>query len=91
MWPGFGANARVVAWIVNRQTGEAKAMVTAIGFVPEYDDLDWDGMEYSKDTFKELMTYDPATVSAQPLSEELFELLPHSLKVEREALLERLS
>ncbi len=91
MWPGFGANARVLAWIVNRQNGEAKAKETAIGFVPEYDDLDWDGMEYSKDTFKELMTYDPATVSAQPLSEELFELLPHSLKVEREALLERLS
>ena len=37
------------------------------------------------------MTYDPATVSAQPLSEELYEMLPHSLKVEREALLERLS
>ena len=91
MWPGFGANARVLAWIVNRQNGEAKAKETAIGFVPEYEDLDWDGMEYSKDTFKELMSYDPATVSAQPLSEELFEMLPHSLKVEREALLERLS
>ena len=37
------------------------------------------------------MTYDPATVAAQPLSEELYEMLPHSLKVEREALLERLS
>ncbi|MBE6413071.1 MAG: phosphoenolpyruvate carboxykinase (GTP) [Verrucomicrobiaceae bacterium] len=91
MWPGFGANARVLAWIVNRQYGEAKAKETAIGFVPNYDDIDWDGMEYSADTFAELMSYDAETVAAQPLKEELYDQLPHSLKVEREALLERLS
>ncbi len=91
MWPGFGANARVLAWIVNRQYGEAAAKETAIGFVPNYEDLDWSGMDYSKDTFAELMTYDAETVAAQPLKEELYEQLPHSLKVEREALLERLS
>ncbi len=91
MWPGFGANARVLAWIVNRQYGEAKAKETAIGFVPNYDDIDWDGMEYSAETFAELMSYDAETVAAQPLKEELYDQLPHSLKVEREALLERLS
>ena len=48
-------------------------------------------MEDSKETFKELTSYDAETVSAQPLKEELFEQLPHSLKIEREALLERLS
>lgn len=64
MWPGFGANARVLAWIVNRQNGCAKARETAIGFVPTYEDIDWDGLEYSKETFEELMTYDPATVAA---------------------------
>ena len=41
--------------------------------------------------FEELMSFDPETVAAQPLKEELYEQLPHSLKVEREALLERLS
>ena len=91
MWPGFGANARVLAWIVNRQNGCAKARETAIGFVPTYEDIDWDGLDYSKETFEELMSYDPATVSAQPLSEELYEMLPKALKIEREALLERLS
>ncbi len=91
MWPGFGANARVLAWIVNRQNGEAKAKETAIGNVPSYEDLDWDGMDYSKETFAELMSYDAETVAAQPLKEELYDQLPHALKVEREALLERLS
>jgi len=41
--------------------------------------------------YSEMLTYDAETVAAQPLKEELFEQLPHSLKVEREALLERLS
>lgn len=91
MWPGFGANARVLAWIVRRQQGEAKARETAIGFVPNYDDIDWEGLDYSEKMFDELMAYDPATVSAQPLKEELYNQLPNSLKIEREALLERLS
>ncbi len=91
MWPGFGSNARVLGWIVNRQHGEACAKETAIGFVPNYEDIDWDGMDYSKETFAELMSYDAETVSAQPLADDLYEQLPHSLKIEREALLERLS
>lgn len=91
MWPGFGANARVLAWIVQRQNGEAKARETAIGFVPSFEDLDWEGLEYSKDAFDELMSYDAETVAAQPLSEQLYEQLPSSLKIERQALLERLS
>ncbi len=91
MWPGFGDNARVLAWIMQRQNGEAKGRETAIGFVPNYEDIDFDGLEYSKDTFEELMSYDAETVSAQPLKEELYEQLPNALKIEREALLERLS
>ena len=91
MWPGFGANARVLAWIVQRQNGEAKAKETAIGFIPNYEDIDWEGMDYSKQQFSDLMSYDPNTIAAQPLSEELFDNLPNALKVEREALLERLS
>ena len=91
MWPGFGANARVLAWIVQRQNGEAKAKETAIGFIPNYEDIDWEGMDYSKQQFADLMSYDPNTIAAQPLSEELFDNLPNALKVEREALLERLS
>ena len=91
MWPGYGCNARVLAWIVQRQNGEATAKETAIGNVPNYEDLDWDGMDYSKEEFAELMSYDAETIMAQPLKQELFDNLPNSLRVEREALLERLS
>ncbi len=91
MWPGFGDNARVLAWIVNRRNGEAKAKETAIGCVPNYDDIDWEGLEYSKEDFEALMAFDPEIVAAQPLKDELYEQLPNALKIQRQALLERLS
>ncbi len=91
MWPGFGDNARVLAWIVERVNGEAHGNETAIGIMPNYADIDWEGLSYSEAQFKELSTYDAQIVATQPLTEELYDRLPKSLKIEREALLERLS
>jgi len=91
MWPGYGENARVLAWMVSRCNGEAKGKETPIGFMPNYEDMDFEGLDYSKETFAELMSFDPATVSAQPLAAELYDALPQSLKIERDALLERLA
>lgn len=91
MWPGFGQNARVLAWITKRVNGQAHANETAIGLMPDYEDIDWQGLDYSKEKFEELMTYDSQVVATQPLSEELYDQLPKSLKIQREALLERLS
>ena len=34
LWPGFGENSRVLAWIFGRVTGDAEAQETAIGLVP---------------------------------------------------------
>ena len=90
MWPGFGDNARVLCWIVERVNGCADGNETAIGIVPSYDDLDWEGLTYSKEDFKELMTFDAEIVATQPLSEELYNQIPESIKIERAALIERL-
>ena len=35
LWPGFGENSRVLAWIFRRCDGEAEANETPIGYVPE--------------------------------------------------------
>ena len=91
MWPGFGDNARVLSWIANRVNGKAHANETAIGLMPDYEDINWTGLEYSKEQFKELMTYDAEIVRTQPLSDELYNQLPNSIKIQREALLERLA
>lgn len=91
MWPGFGDNARVLSWIAKRVNGEAHANETAIGLMPDYKDINWEGLDYSEEDFKALMTYDPQVVATQPLSEELYNQLPNALKIQREALLERLA
>ena len=40
IWPGFGENSRVLAWIFDRCAGRADGRATPIGVVPTPDDLD---------------------------------------------------
>ena len=52
VWPGFGQNMRVLDWIIGRCEGQAEAIETAIGYVPKYDDLHWQGSDFSKEEFQ---------------------------------------
>ncbi len=45
IWPGFGDNARVVKWIVERLDGTAQAADTPLGLLPEPDSLDLSGID----------------------------------------------
>ena len=45
MWPGFGDNSRVLAWVFARCAGEGKADETAIGFLPTADSINITGLE----------------------------------------------
>jgi phosphoenolpyruvate carboxykinase (GTP) len=60
MWPGYGENSRVLAWIVNRVAGEATAVETAIGLVPPIGEggIDTTGLEVGADTMAELLRVD---------------------------------
>jgi phosphoenolpyruvate carboxykinase (GTP) len=58
-WPGFGQNMRVLKWIFERCAGRAAAKDTALGFVPEYDHLDWAGIEFGPGRFEAVMGLDP--------------------------------
>ncbi len=58
MWPGFGENARVLKWIVERVDGRAEATETAIGFVPTPQSLDLDGLDLDDETVAELLHVD---------------------------------
>jgi phosphoenolpyruvate carboxykinase (GTP) len=47
LWPGFGENARVLKWIIERIEGKADAVETPIGAVPTPEALDTTGLDLS--------------------------------------------
>jgi phosphoenolpyruvate carboxykinase (GTP) len=65
MWPGFGQNMRVLQWIAERAHGRAGAHESLLGLVPDYDDLNWDGMNFSREEFDALMAEDRADLLAE--------------------------
>ncbi len=60
LWPGFGENIRVLAWIFRRCEGKAQAVETAIGLVPPVGagGIDIDGLDITAETMQELLEVD---------------------------------
>ncbi len=48
LWPGFGENSRVLAWVFRRCDGEAQANETPIGFVPSPEHLELNGLDHAR-------------------------------------------
>jgi phosphoenolpyruvate carboxykinase (GTP) len=92
VWPGFGENMRVLKWIVERVSGKAKAVETPLGWVPDYDDLEWSGMDaFTRDQFKTATTIKHDEWEAElALHDELLgklrDRLPRQLALRREML-----
>ena len=49
LWPGFGDNARVLKWIVERLDGSAEAVETPVGLVPTPGSIDTTGLDMSEE------------------------------------------
>jgi phosphoenolpyruvate carboxykinase (GTP) len=95
LWPGFGENSRVLAWIFRRCDGEADAEETVMGLVPTAGALDTDGLDVSQGALTELLKADPEEWSAQlPQMREHFAMfgdaLPDELRGQLDALERRL-
>ena len=58
IWPGFGDNMRVLLWILDRCEGKADAVETPIGYVPNAEDINIEGLDISRDTIRDLLTVD---------------------------------
>ena len=58
LWPGFGDNMRVLNWIVNRCNGTADAVETAIGYVPNAEDIDLTDLDFDIETLKSILAVD---------------------------------
>jgi len=95
IWPGFGENMRILQWIVNRVRGKGSAVESPIGWMPRYDDLEWEGLDFSKEEFKRITSLDRESWKKEVLAhEELFERmydrLPKEFLFMRELLLSAL-
>ncbi len=60
VWPGFGDNMRVVMWILDRCEGKVGAKETAIGYVPNAEDINIEGLDINVDTVRSLLDVDNA-------------------------------
>ncbi len=95
IWPGYSENMRVLKWIVDRSLSRAVGKESAIGWVPRYEDFDWRGLDFSREKFEELQSFDARAWRAEVIGQEelfidLHNHLPPEMIYERELLICRI-
>ena len=60
MWPGYGENSRVLAWIFERCDGKDVAVETEIGYMPKPGAINVEGLDVSADVMKDILSVDKA-------------------------------
>jgi phosphoenolpyruvate carboxykinase (GTP) len=65
LWPGYGENARVLAWMVGRVLNNAHGVESPLGIILTYGDLDWTGSDFTEEQFNAVIAIDPVKVKAQ--------------------------
>jgi phosphoenolpyruvate carboxykinase (GTP) len=80
VWPGYGDNMRVLAWILGRVGGEAQGVEHLFGLSPRYDDLNWEGLDFSRTQYDSVSSIDHAAWQQEMgLHRELFTQLAYHL------------
>jgi phosphoenolpyruvate carboxykinase (GTP) len=95
LWPGFGENSRVLAWVVKRVSGRVDAHETPLGYAPLPGDLDLEGLDMTPEDLVELFKIQPDRWLAEcDLTAEYFakfgDHVPAQLREELSALRHRL-
>ncbi len=95
IWPGFGDNLRVLLWILARCNDSVDAKKTAIGYIPNPEDLDIEESGIDLDTLKGLLSIDKDawTQEVDDIEKHLaqFDKLPDEIKAQYEALKARIA
>ncbi|MEO7954668.1 MAG: phosphoenolpyruvate carboxykinase (GTP) [Polaromonas sp.] len=80
VWPGYGENMRVLAWMIDRIEGKGQGEDHLTGISPAYEDLNWTGLDFSAEQFATVTSVDKdAWLNELVLHEELFKRLEHHL------------
>ncbi|NBO25498.1 MAG: phosphoenolpyruvate carboxykinase (GTP) [Actinobacteria bacterium] len=73
IWPGFGENSRVLAWVVDRLENEAEGIDSPVGVLPNREDLPLDGLTITESDLDALFDVDKSSWLAEcDLTEEYF-------------------
>ena len=96
IWPGFGENARVLKWVLDRVADTAEAVETPIGMVPKTEDLDVGGLDLTADALEALLAVDAGEWRSElALIEEHYasigERLPNEMRLQLDRLADRLA
>jgi phosphoenolpyruvate carboxykinase (GTP) len=65
LWPGFGENSRVLAWVFARCDDRSEADETLIGLVPSEGTIDTSGLDLPPEAMAKLLQVDPEEWRAQ--------------------------
>ncbi|MBU9579908.1 phosphoenolpyruvate carboxykinase (GTP) [Ralstonia mannitolilytica] len=80
VWPGFGENMRVLKWMIDRIEGQVQGEEHVFGVSPRYEELRWDGLDFTAEQFAKVISLDAAAWKEElALHEELFAQLAHGL------------
>jgi phosphoenolpyruvate carboxykinase (GTP) len=80
VWPGYGENMRVLKWMIDRIEGTGQGQEHVFGISPRYEDLHWNGLNFSTAQFESASSIDKTAWQAEfKLHDELFEQLKHNL------------
>jgi phosphoenolpyruvate carboxykinase (GTP) len=58
VWPGYGENMRVLAWMLQRVDGRAGGQEHLFGVSPGLDDLNWQGLAFTPEQFDSVIGVD---------------------------------
>jgi phosphoenolpyruvate carboxykinase (GTP) len=58
LWPGFGDNIRVLKWILDRTENKENYVKTAIGYIPDLNTFDIEGLDIDDSKMKTLLEVD---------------------------------
>jgi phosphoenolpyruvate carboxykinase (GTP) len=83
VWPGYGENMRVLKWMIDRIEGKVPGDKHAFGISPSYQELNWEGLAFTKEQFRQVIDIDlPAWEKELELHQELFQQLENRLPAE---------
>lgn len=83
VWPGFGENMRVLKWMLERIKGSGTGTEHVFGVSPKYDDMTWEGVDFTREQFDQITAIDTAAWREElKLHDELFALLEQRLPAE---------